>query len=104
MKRCFEKYHKKTSDFQFVAISIDEDRESAETYAQKAKLPFPVLLDLGHEAADAYSVEAIPATFIVDKGGKVKQTQTGSDETMEIKLAIQLGINLDTVAGRVGGK
>ncbi len=76
----------------------------AETYAQKAKLPFPVLLDLEHEAADAYSVEAIPATFIVDKDGKVKQTQTGLDEAMEIKLAIQLGINLDTGAGRVGGK
>jgi len=47
MKRFYEKYHKDDSDFEFVAISIDEDRESAETYAQKAKLPFPVLLDLG---------------------------------------------------------
>jgi len=104
MKRFYEKYHKDNSDFEFVAISIDDDRESAETYAQKAKLPFPVLLDLGHEAADEYSVEAIPATFIVDKDGKVKQTQTGLDETMEIKLAIELGVNLDTGAGRVGGK
>ena len=104
MKRFYEKYHKDDSDFEFVAISIDDDRESAEIYAQKAKLPFPVLLDLGHDAADAYSVEAIPATFVVDKDGKVKQTQTGLDEAMEIKLAIQLGINLDTGAGRVGGK
>src|SRR5258707_10130699 len=95
MKRCFEKYHKKTSDFQFVAISIDDDRESAEGYAQKAKLPFPVLLDLGHQAADAYSVEAIPATFFVAKDGKVTQTQTGLDEAMEIKLAIELGIKME---------
>jgi len=104
MKRFYEKYHKDNSDFEFVAISIDEDRESAETYAQKAKLPFPVLLDLGHEAADAYSVEAIPATFIVDKGGKVKQTQTGSDETMEIKLAIELGIKMENGIPQSSGK
>ena len=39
-----------------------------------------------------------------DKDGKVTQTQTGLDEAMEIKLAIQLGINLDTGTGRVAGK
>ncbi len=104
MKRFYEKYHKDNSDFEFVAISIDDDRESAETYAQKAKLPFPVLLDLRHEAADAYSVEAIPATFIVDKDGKVKQTQTGLDETMEIKLAIELGIKMENGIPQSSGK
>jgi peroxiredoxin len=95
MKTFYEKYHKDDSDFEFVAISIDDDRESAESYAQKAKLPFPVLLDLGHEAANAYSVEAIPATFIVDKDGKVAHTQTGLDEAMEVKLLVRLGIKLD---------
>jgi len=104
MKRFYEKYHKDNSDFEFVAISIDDDRESAEIYAQKAKLPFPVLLDLRHEAADAYSVEAIPATFIVDKDGKVKQTQTGLDETMEIKLAIELGIKMENGIPQSSGK
>ena len=104
MKRFYEKYHKDNSDFEFVAISIDDDRESAEIYAQKAKLPFPVLLDLRHEAADAYSVEAIPATFIVDKDGKVKQTQTGLDETMEIKLAIELGIKMEDGIPQSSGK
>jgi len=62
-----------------------------------------VLLDLGHEAADAYSVEAIPATFIVDKDGKVKQTQTGLDEAMRSSWRSswrQPGYR----AGRVGGK
>jgi peroxiredoxin len=104
MKRFYEKYHKNDSDFEFVAISIDDDRESAEGYAQKAKLPFPVLLDLGHEAADAYSVEAIPATFIVDKDGNVKQTHTGLDEAIEIKLAIQLGIKMENGVPQGAGK
>ncbi|HLZ13980.1 MAG TPA: TlpA disulfide reductase family protein [Candidatus Acidoferrum sp.] len=104
MKRFYEKYHKDDSDFEFVAISIDEDREAAEEYAQKAKLPFPVLLDLGHEAADAYSVDAIPATFIVDKDGKVKRTQTGLDEAMEVKLGIELGLKMENGIPPSAGK
>jgi len=97
LKHFYEKYHKDNSDFEILAISIDDDREAAETFAQKTKLPFPVLLDLGHEAADAYSVEAIPAMFVVDKDGKIQQTDTGLDEALEVKLALQLGLKIDNV-------
>ena len=97
LKQFYEKYHKDNSDFEILAISIDDDREAAETFAQKTKLPFPVLLDLGHEAADAYSVEAIPAMFVVDKDGTIQQTDIGLDEALEVKLAIQLGLKIDNV-------
>src|SRR6516225_7338573 len=40
LKRFYEKYHKDDSEFEVLAISIDDDRESAESFANKAKLPF----------------------------------------------------------------
>ena len=40
----------------------------------------------------------------MDKDGKVKQTQTGLDETMEIKLAIELGIKMDDGIPQSSGK
>lgn len=104
LKHFYEKYHKDDSDFEVVAISIDEDRDDAEHFAQKTKLPFPVLLDMQQQAAEAYSVEAIPATFIVDKEGKVKQTKTGLDEAMEIDLIVQLGLKMDNVVEPPTGK
>lgn len=97
LKRFYEKYHKEDSDFEVLAVSIDDDREAAELYATKAKLPFPVLLDLNHNAADAYSVEAIPTMFVVGKDGTVKYAGTGLDEAMEFRLAAQLGIKMENV-------
>src|SRR5215475_2627424 len=41
LKEFYEKHHKEDSDFEVLAISIDDDRVSAEGYAMKAKLPFP---------------------------------------------------------------
>src|ERR1700690_4590433 len=48
----YKKYHKDSSDFEILAISIDEDRNSAEAFANRAKLPFPVLLDLDSKTRD----------------------------------------------------
>jgi len=97
LKRFYEKYHKEDSDFEILAVSIDDDRESAESFAVKAKLPFPVLLDLSHTVADAYSVEAIPTMFIVQKDGHVSYANTGLNESLEIQLGSQLGINMENI-------
>lgn len=91
----YKKYHKNNSDFEILAISIDEDRGAAEAYASREKFPFPVLLDPGNKAADAYSVEAIPSLFVVDSKGTVAFGNTGMDQALEVQLAVQLGIDLN---------
>lgn len=90
----YKKYHKDSSNFEILAISIDEDRSDAESYAGKAKLPFPVLFDPASQTADAYSVEAIPTMFVIDSDGKIIYGNTGMDTAMEVQLAMQLGIDL----------
>jgi cytochrome c biogenesis protein CcmG/thiol:disulfide interchange protein DsbE len=90
----YRKYHKDDSNFEILAISIDEDRADAEGYASKAKLPFPVLWDPASKAADAYSVEAIPSMFVIDSNGTIVYGSTGLDVAMEVILATQLGIDL----------
>jgi peroxiredoxin len=61
----YKKYHQDSSDFEILAVSIDDDRAAAQSFANTAKLPFPVLLDLDSKAADSYSVEAIPSLFVI---------------------------------------
>lgn len=77
----------------FLAINLDEDRESAETAATELKLPFPVLLDPRHRVADAYGVYGIPVLFVVDKTGHVPFGQAGSNIAIEDALAQQLEVN-----------
>jgi peroxiredoxin len=90
----YKKYHKDDSNFEILAISIDDDRADAEAYASKAKLPFPVLWDPASKAADAFSVDAIPSMFVIDSNGTIIYGNTGMDVAMEARLAMQLGINL----------
>ena len=67
----YQKRAQANTDFEILAISLDDDREAAETAATELKMPFPVLLDTAHAAADAYQVQAIPTLMVIDKEGKV---------------------------------
>jgi cytochrome c biogenesis protein CcmG, thiol:disulfide interchange protein DsbE len=91
----YKEHHKDSSDFEILAISIDDDRAAAQAYATNAKLPFPVLLDPDSKAAGAYSVEAIPSMFVIDSNGTVVEGDTGMDMAMDVRLAMRLGIDLN---------
>ena len=57
---------KNSDKFELLAISIDDERAPAERFASDMQLPFPVLLDLHSQAANAYGVDAIPCPVLVD--------------------------------------
>jgi peroxiredoxin len=88
----YKKYHKDSSEFEILAVSIDDDRAAAQSFANTAKLPFPVLLDLDSKVADSYSVEAIPSLFVIGLDGTIVYGNTGLDQSLEIQLANHLGI------------
>lgn len=92
LRAFYQRMHKPDSDFEILAVSIDTDREPAESYATEAKLPFPVLLDASWKTSDAYLVSGIPTFFVIDKDGKVIFAHTGFDPGLEILLAHELGI------------
>jgi peroxiredoxin len=90
----YQQYHKDDSDFEILAVSMDDDKSAADRYASEAKLPFPVLYDPRGIAADAYSVDAIPTIFVIGKDGSVKYANTGLSEELEFQLAMNLGIKI----------
>jgi hypothetical protein len=92
------------SDFELLAVSIDEDTKEAATFATAMRLNFPVLLDPRQRMAEAYDVHGIPTMFVIDKNGKVVFGHEGFDATMEFQLAAVLGINpnLGTNANKRG--
>jgi peroxiredoxin len=76
MRRFYQSAHKGDANFEFLAISIDDDLVAAETAAKHDKLQFPVLLDsLGKTAQ-----------------GKVIWGETGYQSATEILLATELEI------------
>ena len=84
--------HTPSSDFEILAISIDEDTKDATAFAAAQKLSFPVLLDPKQRVAKAYEVEAIPTIYVIDKNGKIIYGHQGLDMSMEYQLARELKI------------
>ena len=84
--------HRDASDFEILAVSIDDDPKAAADFATAMKLNFPVLVDPDKKIANAYQVEGIPTMFVIDKDGKVIYGRAGYDATMTFQLASELGI------------
>lgn len=94
LRSFYNQYHKANSDFEILAVSLDDDRADAAKFARNEKLPFPVLLDLTSRTADAYSANAIPTLYVINEEGKVVYGHVGYDPMMEFQLARQLGIKI----------
>lgn len=88
----YKSHHDASSDFEILAVSIDEDTKDASDFAAAQKLIFPVLLDPKHKMADAYEVDSIPTMLIIDKEGKITYGHIGYDMSMQYSLTRELGI------------
>ena len=49
----------------------DEEAEKVEPFIRERKITFPILLDPGRKANDAFIVNGIPKTFVYDREGKL---------------------------------
>jgi peroxiredoxin len=67
-----------------LGLSLDQDHKAARSYARKT-FTYPVLLDAG-PVAQNYSVRGIPATFILDRAGKIVSRHVGFNPGMENTL------------------
>ncbi|TAD82834.1 MAG: AhpC/TSA family protein [Bacteroidetes bacterium] len=72
LKKTYETF--KTKNFEIIGISLDKSREAWIKAIQTDGLPWPQVSELnGNEnsAALAYSVSAIPVSFLIDPSGKI---------------------------------
>ena len=85
VKANYEKYHDR--GFDVVGISLDDDNQVLADFLQKERLAWPTLLEpdsskRGFDAplAKKFGVDAIPATFLLDRSGKVTAISVRGDE------------------------
>ncbi len=77
-----EKLHQKlrNKDFAMVTISIQEPAARVKSFFNINKLTFTALLDSTGETVGGFGLRAIPATFILDKSGRMIGTVMGPRE------------------------
>ncbi|MEY4764712.1 MAG: hypothetical protein RI907_1385 [Pseudomonadota bacterium] len=75
LNRLHEKYGK--SGFVLLGINVDDDPRKALSVAEELGIRFPVLLDTDKKVSEAYGLQAMPSTFLVDRDGKLRHLHRG---------------------------
>jgi len=79
-------YHQyKDNGVQVLSVDIQEPELAVNQFADRLKLDFPIMIDKDKEVMSVYGVDPLPATFLIDKDGKVVQYYTGELTEYKIK-------------------
>ena len=77
----FNKLFTEIDDVQFIMVCLtDGARETVKTgseYVREQGYSFPIYFDTATQAANAFIVRSIPATFFIDSDGYIKRSEHG---------------------------
>ncbi|MDB5318603.1 MAG: Redoxin domain protein [Phycisphaerales bacterium] len=62
-----------------IAVSVDEKRENMQQFLKSAKVSFTVLRDAHHKLVAAADIRSMPASFLIDRSGKIRFVHAGFD-------------------------
>ena len=88
LNRLYEKY--RSSGFVLLGVNVDEDTRNAVAVATKLGVKFPVLLDTDKKTSQAYDLNAMPSTVLIDRDGRVRHVHRGyvdgTEDTYEAQI------------------
>jgi thiol-disulfide isomerase/thioredoxin len=67
-------------ELEVVAVSVDANRDKAVTFLRAVEPSLRAVHDANHAVADAYGVERMPSSFLIDKEGKLRFRHDGYAE------------------------
>jgi len=70
-------FSERPEEFVILAVNPEEDRETAEDFAESVGLTFPILLDENKEMQKQLMVRGLPTTFFVDAEGVLRAQHVG---------------------------
>lgn len=73
-----------------VAVNVDEEHQNAELFLQKYPHTMTIALDPKGTAAEAFKVNAMPSTMILDRSGHIRYTHKGYTDKVIAKFRSQV--------------
>lgn len=84
----YGRYHR--VGFNLLGVNIDDDTTRALRMVEELDLHFPIVFDTRKEVSRLYNVEAMPATILVDREGKIRHVHHGYKPGYEDKYLDQI--------------
>jgi thiol-disulfide isomerase/thioredoxin len=81
----------KDQDLQIVGINLDENRDDAKAFLSSYPASFTITEDTDSQCAQAFSVKAMPSSYLIDRNGTVRHVHLGfrSGEASELQELIE---------------
>ncbi len=80
----------KEKGFEVVGLSLDRtDTEKIVRFAQSLAIPYPIAV-CPDEVARSYGVTSLPATFVVDKQGRIREKAVGFSTSIVNQLSARV--------------
>lgn len=70
--------HFKDKGVQILAVNIGESNLAVNKFVERHQLDFPILIDKDTQVQNAYGVNPLPVTFLIDPSGEVVKIHTGT--------------------------
>jgi thiol-disulfide isomerase/thioredoxin len=64
-------------DLVVIAVNVDHERTLAERFLREQRADFPIVFDPLGRIAERFDVHSMPASFYIDRTGKVRYTHAG---------------------------
>ena len=88
LNRLHEKY--RASGVSLLGVNVDEDPSKVQALVAQLGVKFPVLMDTDKQVSRLYDMNAMPATLLIDREGKVRYLhrgyRAGFEQTYEQQL------------------
>jgi peroxiredoxin len=76
INRQYEVY--KNQGVEVIAVNVGEPELSVKKFAERFNLQFPIVIDQQDQVMNAYDIDPLPTTFLIDKDGKIVKIITGT--------------------------
>jgi peroxiredoxin len=81
----------KDSGLEMVAVDIMEEQPAVGAFIRKGNFAFPAAIDSDGKVSSAYGIQAVPATFVLDRDGAIILSAVGGRDwnTPEVAAAFE---------------
>jgi thiol-disulfide isomerase/thioredoxin len=83
LDRLYRQRHR--DGLEVLAINVDEERQEAEKFLEKRPHEMPVFFDPKGHAPEAFQVEAMPSSYLVDRRGRIRFKHVGYTSSVGAK-------------------
>ena len=66
--------------FELIAVAIDDEESTVQTFQDAYRLSFPIVLDLDQRVYQAYQTMGVPESLLIDRDGRIVERYVGPRE------------------------